>query len=163
MLVAPLALEAVPRLAVASTCPWPQCWGCSCLTGPQCTTNCCRRRMIAASMHPSPALQKYRVIVIEQYHMINTFPLEILVPQRLGMMDGQASPWHFPPSSTLLSCDIFLWRHIWQIFGEEEQKWTYILVKGKKQLLFKLRSSREEHLCLVRILMSGWLWLPFLM
>lgn len=58
------------------------------------------------------AEQKYRVIVIEQYHMINTFPLEILVPQRLEMIYGQNSPWHFSPSSRLLSCDIFLWRQM---------------------------------------------------
>lgn len=58
--------------------------------------------------------QKYRVIVIEQYHMINTFPLEILVPQRLEMIYGQNSPWHFSRSSRLLSCDIFLQRQIIQ-------------------------------------------------
>lgn len=62
------------------------------------------------------AEQKYRVIVIEQYHMINTFPLEILVPQRLEMIYGQASPWHFSLSSRLLYCDIFLWRQIIQKF-----------------------------------------------
>lgn len=122
-------------------CPWPQGCGWNCLTAPQWSTD------TAAGgewLHPACihhlALQKYRVIVIEQYHMINTFPPEILVPQRLGMMYEQASPWHFPPSSRLLSCDIFLWRHIRQISGEEGQEWTYILIKGKKQQLFKLIS-----------------------
>lgn len=108
------------------------------------------------------AIQKNKVIVIEQYHMINTFPPEIFVPQRLGMMNGQASPWHSPPSSRLLSRYIFLWRHIRQIFEEEEQEWTCLLVKGKKQLLFKFRNSEEAQLCLNRILVSGWCWFPFL-
>lgn len=83
------------------------------------------------------AEQEYRLIVIEQYHMINTFPLEILVPQHLEVIYGQSSPWHFFPSSRLLSYDIF-WRRTIQIFFLKESVWIYIPVKGKKQLPLKL-------------------------